>query len=990
MKKIYFSILRQFSAIFLSISLILFNSLSYAAPFAPQADPSAISIPEQLGKIEEAVANQPKTILYIQDAHDSLEAQENIAKIINFAVEHYGVRTVYEEGYEGLVPTDKYFGLIKDRKSREKIAYFLMDKLRIGGAEYAHINRKTDFHLIGADSQKLHFVNVNQYRKSAKLRQQIQRDLEAMKKEVLNLANQFFPKDLKEWMKIRARLDTNEINLLDYLERLQSLLPQSFSTQERYPNVSLLLAFAHSSVTTEKIQAIDSKILFQEIDRLEDDYANSQLTNARDQKIFHYYKGLKILERLNAIELSASEFEAVKSSLAELSTEKIVHFIAQNIKKTTLFSRKWEHDIQEAIKFYEIAHERNNSIEAKLQTFLESPKENIAILVFGGFHQEGIKELLKKHRLSYQIITPKIQQIDERHRSYYRELMAIGHHSFEVPTNLRLASRPIIEVDRWESNPALARVELRTMEKVAIQTDGQEFSIWGKEMEKQLATLRKEVLENKRSEMRSWFKPEVILIEDKGKEQQRKRTITRLNKKYGLDWRYQWESKIKPIKDDFEELLLNYDLSVPEKSNLLGNITDAHHAKSLIYLIDAMSANLGEITKVLEALTPETSEQWEIRLPDISLTAFNVSSYWNPDIPIPLEERIKISLSTLSGNSSEKLEFVKDLAKLRTSDRNKIKKSILRLRAQHEEIIQWHLLNRFSSIDSFVVYHGSRAKDFYRGPQMDLKDPTFFGFDKKYASIYLQGAGEIFKVKVPLESIVDFLFSSRDSEEEGNDTEIVVREGKYEIVPLDSSFQQWNENGLRRRSELRLADNSFSKSGVYNLLERLTGRHTIFVDLDDIEELTLNQLIEDYEKVGLKYKGVSFVFYNDRHILFADKRDVLERMQQQLGHNRVVISPDQAGSIFRQYGGRGKAIHISKKSRKQIEENVMRWVPRKKDFIFFEYLGDETGVVPVALLYANANIAGMAGKRFNLSMVDQQLVAVVRDYFNNLLLGRSA
>lgn len=108
-------------AIFLSLSLVLFNSVSFAAPVVPHAlnqatdSSSSISIPEAFGRIEESFTGNPnKTIIYIQDAHDSLEAQENIARTISHLVEHYGVNTVYEEGYEGSVPTDEYFGFIKD------------------------------------------------------------------------------------------------------------------------------------------------------------------------------------------------------------------------------------------------------------------------------------------------------------------------------------------------------------------------------------------------------------------------------------------------------------------------------------------------------------------------------------------------------------------------------------------------------------------------------------------------------------------------------------------------------------------------------------------------------------------------------------------------------------------------------------------------------------------------------------------------------------
>jgi hypothetical protein len=82
-----------------------------------------------------------KTIFFIQDAHDSLEAQENMAKIINHLVDAYDVKTVFEEGYEGEIPTDEYFGFIESAEDKQMVSYFLMDKLRLGGAEYAHVNR---------------------------------------------------------------------------------------------------------------------------------------------------------------------------------------------------------------------------------------------------------------------------------------------------------------------------------------------------------------------------------------------------------------------------------------------------------------------------------------------------------------------------------------------------------------------------------------------------------------------------------------------------------------------------------------------------------------------------------------------------------------------------------------------------------------------------------------------------------------------------------
>ena len=114
------------------LTLICFVTTLFEPSLRASDESSALlSIPSRLGTIEESFrGTSDKTVIYIQDAHDSLEAQKNIAKIIRHAVREYGVKTVFEEGFEGPVPTEEYFGFIKDPKIREKTSYFLMDKLR--------------------------------------------------------------------------------------------------------------------------------------------------------------------------------------------------------------------------------------------------------------------------------------------------------------------------------------------------------------------------------------------------------------------------------------------------------------------------------------------------------------------------------------------------------------------------------------------------------------------------------------------------------------------------------------------------------------------------------------------------------------------------------------------------------------------------------------------------------------------------------------------
>ncbi|MBI3313127.1 MAG: hypothetical protein HYZ83_02695 [Candidatus Omnitrophica bacterium] len=432
------SLFKKVPAIFILSTFLINVAQPPLVANSPKAY-EAISIPERFGKIEESFSGKSdKTIIYIQDAHDSLEAQENIAKIIGYLVEHYGVKTVFEEGYEGTVPTDQYFSFIKDPALKEKISYFLMDKLRLGGAEYAHVNRKKDFNLIGADSIKLHLENIKQYQRSAKHKAETQKELDAISREIKRLADQHFPKELKEWMKLKERFDDGKLDLLTYLKRMAALNPSL-----AIPTHINLLLRAESEKDQKAIQIakeMDSKILFREIDLLENRIADHFLKNKRDRRVFQHYKSVGLLRRLSDIRLSHDEYELVKTTLRELNTENFARSIVEMTGKSIVLSKRWEQNIQNAMRFYEIAETRDQLVIRSLDTFLASPDEKLAVMVFGGFHKHRLQEILKRKHISYVTMSPKITAISEVHQRYYQELMSVGRLSFEPPSYVRTAA----------------------------------------------------------------------------------------------------------------------------------------------------------------------------------------------------------------------------------------------------------------------------------------------------------------------------------------------------------------------------------------------------------------------------------------------------------------------------------------------------------------------------------------------------------------------
>ncbi|HTL46598.1 MAG TPA: alpha-amylase family glycosyl hydrolase, partial [Verrucomicrobiae bacterium] len=426
---------RRFTAAFLCLALLAADP-TYAAG-AASLSPD-LGIPSSLGRIEEFHRGRSgKTLIFIQDAHDSFEAQTHIAALVRHLVEERGVRTVYEEGYEGAVPTDAYFGFIADPALKEKVSYFLMDQLRIGGAEYAHVNRTRDFKLIGADSIGLHLKNIGKYREAAEARDEIQSDLAALRRPLEILAAQVFPKELKEWRRLKDRYDGGKLDLPSYLNRFEALAGGNPPA-----SIALLLAAAKSSKPEDqaRAEALDPVAVFRDLDAWENAFAAAKLQDERGRKIFGLLKRLKLLERLNRIEVSAEEYQAAQDALRGLKTQAIADFIARETHKPVLLSKRWENSIENALLFYETARARDAAVKAALESFAAS-EESTAALVFGGFHKDRILAHLKELGLSYAVVSPLISGEDPRHHAYYEQLMSDGNHPFEIPYRVSRASR---------------------------------------------------------------------------------------------------------------------------------------------------------------------------------------------------------------------------------------------------------------------------------------------------------------------------------------------------------------------------------------------------------------------------------------------------------------------------------------------------------------------------------------------------------------------
>ncbi len=416
------------------------SSLQYGprAVYA-QAGPAdaQFTIPQETGSIDRTFRGKTPEpqVYYIQDAHNSLEAQENIAKLIRHLAQEKNVGQVLVEGYEGEGPLDPLFSTISDSKKKERISYFFMDHLRLNGARYAFINRdrSRDFKLIGIESTQDYLDNLKAYEEGAKDREAIAQDLAKISKELNALGSKLYPREIKEWQKLKGRFESKQLSLADYVFRLFKL-----GAPGEYPHLSLVANYLGKDQLTKeeqeelnrKLRAVDSKIFFSELDQCEADLIGKALKDPIARKTLSYQRQIDLLGKLNDFSLTPEEYQ--KLNFSHITSE-IAHFLAQNLHKSLVLSSRWEELIQSQIRFYELAKKRDENFQGSLGTVLDQKRTVPAIVVAGGFHQSGITGFLEKEKISHAVISPKITKDDPIHEKRYDFLMTGQRYLFEKP-----------------------------------------------------------------------------------------------------------------------------------------------------------------------------------------------------------------------------------------------------------------------------------------------------------------------------------------------------------------------------------------------------------------------------------------------------------------------------------------------------------------------------------------------------------------------------
>ncbi|HNX69373.1 MAG TPA: (d)CMP kinase, partial [Candidatus Omnitrophota bacterium] len=199
-----------------------------------------------------------------------------------------------------------------------------------------------------------------------------------------------------------------------------------------YPNFSLYAGYIILK------SELDPKGLFDEIRLLFTRIMDKLAVSERQKTLLGLYRDEELVRKLLNLELTRKNWQDVLSRGTLLSMDSLVTRLKDigtavatesNLPLTNFETKKVNPkfrsevmDVQAAAyDFYEAARKREEVFYEKIDSVMRGGALTKAVLITGGFHTDGITELLREHEISYGILTPRLSEKGDEH--LYRAVM---------------------------------------------------------------------------------------------------------------------------------------------------------------------------------------------------------------------------------------------------------------------------------------------------------------------------------------------------------------------------------------------------------------------------------------------------------------------------------------------------------------------------------------------------------------------------------------
>ncbi len=455
-----------FSLVFAMVISLSLSDLSRANAIDPAIaalKAVSISIPSELGHVEEFFQGRGnRLVVYIQDAHANYSAQKHIASAIDHFSAQYNIPLVALEAADGEVDVN-LFRSFPVPEITEKVLDKRMRTGEIGGPEFALTMSRKNIDAVGVDDEELYLKNFKEFMsvmdkkkeglefvknvrtafqslRSAtysKEHKELDRILEAHRQETLDVMT--LMKELRKFA-VALKADTKTF---PEIQKLTEILRRS-APQNDKPGVILSEAkdLDHIDEKTihEYMENIDAEALFLDIERLALMLKLKMSGTNTERRLITLEHYLNLLERGFELTLARRDVKELNELAKEMRAERIFSFLekAAEENRVLLGSLNSVRDIpidnyvERILAFYGTTVKRDEHFAKALLVEMEKKRASSALMIAGGYHRQGLTERLRKQKISYVVVMPKVDEVSEHEK--YLELMKKGADLLHLPT----------------------------------------------------------------------------------------------------------------------------------------------------------------------------------------------------------------------------------------------------------------------------------------------------------------------------------------------------------------------------------------------------------------------------------------------------------------------------------------------------------------------------------------------------------------------------
>ncbi len=416
-------IIAGFLGIIFCITTIAFSPENAAAGAAiPEPDFGEIitSIPREFGTVSALNLEHPQNpqspfVIYIQDAHANPEGQENVANMLAFLYKDFPQMIVGVEGAVGKFHPE-YINIFPDYpKANEAIKADLKSKGELNGAERFLLSEGTRrAKVFGVEEEGFYNESLKIYSEIKNVKTKWQKEILQIRQNIDKENSRVLNDELKSFLKEQYRRKDGRFgqaalkgnsNLTAYWNYLSQKANKNLGIdlanpieQLRFPNFYKILNAKNEDV----LKSVEVDALFAEMEKLERFILENLIQTEAEQKLVSKIRQIDLIEKALSLEMNRSEYQTLFEQKGEIE-----NLLKGNNFLTALFA--------DAINFYDLSLARDKSLLENLFQIQSNSAEgaNVLILYGGGFHTDGVTQLLNESGINFAVLTPRITSFDD-------------------------------------------------------------------------------------------------------------------------------------------------------------------------------------------------------------------------------------------------------------------------------------------------------------------------------------------------------------------------------------------------------------------------------------------------------------------------------------------------------------------------------------------------------------------------------------------------